>query len=79
MQDYKVQTLVNISTNDEVLKTESFWKFNYLIQFFFLILGFKERWFKLRANILFYFNLNESGKIYDNKKVIVYFKLKFGI
>lgn len=30
--------------------------------------GFKERWFKLRANILFYFNLNETGKIYDNKK-----------
>ncbi|KAK6624857.1 hypothetical protein RUM44_011721 [Polyplax serrata] len=31
--------------------------------------GFKEKWFKLRANILFYFNLSESGQICDKKPV----------
>jgi hypothetical protein len=32
--------------------------------------GFKERWFKLTANFLFYFRINESGSI-DWKEVIM--------
>lgn len=30
-------------------------------------LGFKEKWFKLRCNLLFYFNINELGQI-DTKQ-----------
>ncbi|XP_017890050.1 pleckstrin homology domain-containing family J member 1-like isoform X1 [Ceratina calcarata] len=32
-----------------------------------IILGFKEKWFKLRYNLLFYFNINELGQIDDRQ------------
>jgi hypothetical protein len=35
---------------------------------FLLIVGFKERWFKLKSNLLFYFRISEIGKI-DEKQV----------
>jgi hypothetical protein len=30
--------------------------------------GFKERWFKLKSNLLFYFHISEIGKI-DERQV----------
>lgn len=38
------------------------------IVFLFMISGFKEKWFKLKSNLLFYFRINEIGKI-DQRQV----------
>ena len=34
-----------------------------------LITGFKERWFKLRGNLLFYYRVNEFGGVYHKEPV----------
>ena len=31
----------------------------------FLISGYKERWFKLVGNFLFYYRLNQHGNVYE--------------
>ncbi|GFW65014.1 pleckstrin homology domain-containing family J member 1 [Trichonephila clavipes] len=31
--------------------------------------AYKERWFKLKGNLLFYFRLNEHGAVYENEPV----------
>lgn len=33
---------------------------------------FKERWFKLKGNLLFYFRLNEYGGVYETEPVGVF-------
>ncbi|XP_023702757.1 pleckstrin homology domain-containing family J member 1 [Cryptotermes secundus] len=34
--------------------------------------GFKERWFKLKSNLLFYFRISEIGKIYEKQPAGVF-------
>lgn len=38
---------------------------HYAVIHFFVISGFKDRWFRLKYNLLFYYNINEADNIND--------------